>query len=153
MKLIFLNIFLSFFLATQAFSFPMTPNPDLSQGSLCTKQDEDYVEDRYKEKIPYCLRNVSTRFKKEIYALYDIPEKCHKFYTIDHIIPLAIGGDNSLENLWPEHEKVKGTRPQLEQQLFNKMKNGTLKQKDAVRIILKEKFSQLGMLSNKTKCN
>lgn len=140
MKIFFLGLALSLALSTQAISYPLTPNPNLAEGVLCDKKDVDYVGLRYQEKIPYCERNVSTKLKSEIYALYNVPEKCQKFYTVDHIIPLSLGGDNSPENLWPEHKKVKATRPYLEQELYDALRRGEIKQKDAIRIILENKF-------------
>lgn len=141
MKTFFLGLALSLAFSVQSFSYPMTPNPDLAQGALCDKKDIDYVGVRYKEKISYCERNVSSKLKADIYALYDIPEKCKKYYTVDHIIPLSLGGDNSSENLWPEHKKVKATRPYLEQELYDALRRGEIKQKDAVKIILENKFN------------
>ncbi len=129
------------------------PNPHWAEGSLCNRQNPDYSVDRYKEKIPYCERNVSSSTKKSLYELYNIPEKCRNKYTIDHIIPLSIGGDNSPENLWPEHEKVKATRPQLEMDLYLELKAGRLKQKQAVQIILREKYKDSAIRSIDSNCN
>jgi len=140
MKIFFLGLALSLAFSIEGFSYPTTPNPNLAQGALCDKKDVDYVGLRYQEKVPYCERNVSTKIKSDIYALYNIPEKCRKYYTVDHIIPLSLGGDNSAENLWPEHKKVKATRPYLEQELYDALRRGEIKQKYAIGVILESKF-------------
>lgn len=151
MKLL-LGLATIFFLNT-ALAYPLIPDLESSPGSLCTRNHDDYSEDRYAEKIPYCERNVSSAQKKEIYDLYEIPTKCRSRYTIDHIIPLALGGDNSPENLWPEHKLVKATRPDLEIKLFTALKNGKMKQKEAVRIILKNKFTAPEVQNGKSNCD
>src|SRR3989338_9629103 len=123
MKTFFLGLILSIVFTLQTFSYPVTPNPEWAEGSLCNKKNPDYSEDRYKEKIPYCQRNVSSKLKKDLYVLYKIPTQCRSKYTIDHIIPLSIGGDNSPGNLWPEHKKIKATRPNLELDTYEELKN------------------------------
>lgn len=153
MKLIISIFSLLLLMSLQAVAYPLTPNPSLAKGVLCDTEDYDYSEDRYEEQIPYCERNVSAKLKSEIYALYDIPAKCQKYYTIDHIIPLALGGDNSPKNLWPEHKKVKATRPHLEQELYFALRDGEIKQREAVKIILKEKYKTSRSVEISASCN
>ena len=153
MKTFILGLFLTLAFSLQTFSYPSTPNPEWAEGALCTRKNSDYTEDRYKEKIPYCERNVSSSMKKEIYKQYNIPEACRNRYTIDHIIPLSIGGDNSPENLWPEHKKVKATRPHLEMDLYEELKAGKIKQKEAIEIVLHEKFKDTPLSANTPKCD
>ena len=87
-----------------ACSFPIKPNPS---GDVCTKQNKHFKELRYAEKIAYCYRSVSTSLKKKIYNSYGIDWEDREHYTIDHIIPLSLGGSNSEKNLWPEHISLK----------------------------------------------
>ncbi len=49
------------------------------------------------------VRNVPESEKREVYAEYGIsyPQPTGS-YEVDHFIPLELGGDNSLKNLWPE---------------------------------------------------
>ncbi|MEK7068693.1 MAG: HNH endonuclease [Patescibacteria group bacterium] len=49
------------------------------------------------------VRSVSTALRKRVYAAYNIayPPKTGT-YELDHFIPLALGGDNSAANLFPE---------------------------------------------------
>ena len=124
----------------QALAFPLTPNPKLTTGSLCTKADADYATDRYEEKIAYCRRNVSTQDKAQIYRAYGIPKNCWNRYTIDHFYPLSMGGSNHPDNLWPEHKYVKNTRMNLELETFQRLQNGEITQKEALDIIKSEKL-------------
>lgn len=118
---------------------PIKPNPEWAPGDLCTKVNPDFFEYRYKEKIPYCKRVVTSKTKRELYERYGVPTKCRGGYTIDHIIPLALGGSNDLKNLWPEPKAIKFSREGIEDKLYHLMKSGELKQVVAVEIILKEK--------------
>ena len=128
-------------LSTVSFAFPIVPDPELTTGELCTRDNPDYTEDRYNEHIPYCTRNVETRLKNQIYDKYGIPKECRYRYTIDHFIPLSLGGDNAEANLWPEHRLVKATRQNLEEQLYNQLKRGQISQKAAVDLIYHAKTS------------
>lgn len=146
-----LVVFTLFTVQSQA--FPLIPNKDWAQGHLCDRNNSDYGGDRYKEKIPYCNRNVDHELKSRLYDLYKIPEKCRSRYTIDHIIPLSIGGDNSPQNLWPEHKLVKQTRPFLEDQVFAQVRDGLITQKEAVETVLSVKFTPKQPHMNSSDCN
>lgn len=132
-----------FFISLLAFAgnFPKIPNVSTSPGHLCSAKDKDFVENRYQEKVPYCKRNVSLHTKNYIYSLYNIPSNERKDFTIDHIIPLAIGGSNNIKNLWPEHFSVKNTRKNLEYNLFINLKKGSISQKEAIETVLNVKFN------------
>lgn len=135
MRMIFLLLF-----ACQAQAYPQTPDSVKTPGEVCTASDPDFTEYRYEEKIPYCERNVSSGRKDKIYDSYGIPENERNQYTIDHLIPLSIGGSNSDSNLWSEHLNLKYERGTLENDLYIQMKNGKITQKEAIRIILCSKF-------------
>jgi hypothetical protein len=134
-----LGFLVAVFVSASALAFPLTPNPQWTTGEVCTPDNRDFREYRYGEKIPYCVRNVSSETKAKIYDLYKIPLHCRYRYTIDHFIPLSVGGDNSPANLWPEHKLVKQTRMSLEEDLFEGLKAGTILQKDAINEIVKIK--------------
>ncbi len=54
------------------------------------------------------VRSVSTKLRKQLYAAYGISYPVPTgTYELDHLIPLAIGGDNSAANLFPEAAEPK----------------------------------------------
>jgi hypothetical protein len=132
-----------FFLSIFSFAsdFPKIPNSKFSPGHLCSTKETDFFEYRYEEKIPYCKRNVSSKTKNYIYTLYSIPLDQRKNFTIDHIIPLSLGGSNNEKNLWPEHLEIKKTRPTIEYDLYLNLKNGDISHKEAVETILNIKYN------------
>ncbi len=143
------SFFICFFLSVNlAFSFPLVPDPEITQGDLCTKRDPDFVMYKYQEKIPYCERNVSWAKRQKIYDEYRIPSRCRHKYTIDHFIPLSLGGNNADTNLWPEHVLVKATRLQLEEELYLTLAQGKINQKEAIDIIVREKTTEKHSLLN-----
>ncbi len=84
-------------------------------------------------------RNVPTALKKQVAEAYGLtyPETAGMM-EIDHLIPLALGGDNDAANLWPEiasptpgfHEKDK-----VELNLHNRVCDGEVSLNEAVQII------------------
>ncbi len=127
--------------AVWAEEVPLTPNPDYTTGDYCTKQDPDFDGYRYEEKIPYCRRGVSQHRKRQVYEAYAIPDRCKRNYTVDHFIPLSMGGSNKFENLWPEHKAIKHTRETLEQEIYDQLRRGEISQKEAVEIIIDSKMN------------
>jgi len=121
---------------SQAFGYSKTPNPDYSPGHACTIKDKDFDRYRYKEKIPYCRRNVSKKTKDSVCLRDGVKDRSN--YTVDHIIPLSIGGSNSNRNLWCQNKKIHSGS--VEYQLYRKMEEGTILQKDAIDFILNYKF-------------
>jgi hypothetical protein len=117
----------------------MTPRPDWSPGHICTKKDPDFERIRYKY-VPYCRRNVEMSTKLDIYKRYGVPRKSQENYTIDHIIPLSIGGSNHVENLWPEHKKLKACRQSFEIDLWLKVRDFRITQAQAVHEVMRVKF-------------
>lgn len=121
-------------------TIPLIPFEDTSPGHLCDVDDPDFDRLRYEEQIAWCRRNVSWEERQAIYDKYEIPWECRHRYTIDHIIPLSIGGSNSDKNLWPEHRLVKSMRDQFEYDIFLKVKAGELTQVEAVDLMMEEKY-------------
>lgn len=136
--LLVIGIFLNSSLAWST-DWPKVPNLERTPGALCDRRNADFDGYRYPEKIPHCRRDVDGRLKRRIYEDYNIPAQCRRFYTIDHLIPLSIGGSNDIKNLWPEHRALKERRPHLEDEVFARVSSGELSQQDAIQIVLEEK--------------
>jgi hypothetical protein len=114
------------------------PDASYTPGHLCTASDPNFEEYRYAEHIPYCRRDVTRAMKVEIAAHYGVPESDWSGYEFDHLIPLAIGGDSSIDNVWPQpHGFPDGSngKDKLEYQLYLQMKDGSITQAQAVKEI------------------
>lgn len=122
------------------YPYPVMPNPQVSPGHRCTVNDPSFRGYRYSWKLPVCNRSVSHELKVMVYKTYNIPEKCWNNYTIDHIIPLSIGGSNKYENLWPEHKAVKNTRIDLETNVHIAVELRKMSPEDAIKLVLRTKF-------------
>jgi hypothetical protein len=118
-----------------ATAYPKRPDTRLTPGALCSQRDADFAGYRYGQRIAYCERNVSGSTKQRIFNKYGIPLSCKHLYTIDHFYPLSIGGNNTEENLWPEHRSVKALRPHLETEVYEAVRSGQMKQAQALAII------------------
>lgn len=125
----------------QISAFPFTPDETLTTGSLCSTHDPDFEEFRYRENIAYCKRSVSSSDKEKIYRTYGVSQKCRKEYTIDHFIPLSVGGTNRPDNLWPEPKSIKALRKDLEMELFKAIRDGKITQDEAIQRIRDAKFN------------
>jgi hypothetical protein len=143
MKKISITLILFITFINLVFAYPKIPNKEISPGHLCSLENKDFKELRYQEKIPYCSRNVSSSLKERIYYIYKIPKEERKNYTIDHIIPLSLGGSNDFKNLWPEHHEVKNKRKNLEINLYIKIRDGKINHKNSLDTIISEKFKNV----------
>jgi hypothetical protein len=77
---------------------PIRPDPKLTPGATFDVTLQDISEPGYSKKV----RNVTEELKREVYAEYGIAEHQPGEYEVDHLIPLSIGGSNSIKNLWPD---------------------------------------------------
>ena len=110
------------------------PDSAFTPGKLCTADDPDFKELRYPEQISYCQRHVTRQMKLEVAAHYGLPESEWHNYEFDHLIPLAIGGNSRVENLWPQPrgQDESDGKDVLENQLYQLLKAGTITQAEAV---------------------
>ena len=116
----------------------VTPDYSYTPGHLCSPSDPNFKEYRYAEHIPYCNRNVTQQMKVTIGQHYGVPQSDWNGYEFDHLIPLAVGGDSSIDNLWPQpHGTPDGSdgKDRLENQLYLQMRDGTITQAEAVKQI------------------
>lgn len=76
------------------------PDPGCTPGAIFpgATKDETCVSG-YSKKV----RNVSVGLKKKVFAQYGIEYPVpFGSYEVDHLIPLALGGNNNIANLWPK---------------------------------------------------
>ncbi len=52
------------------------------------------------------VRHVTTFTKHQVFKMYGITEGHYREYEIDHFISLELGGDNSINNLFPQPYEV-----------------------------------------------
>ena len=74
------------------------PDRSCSPGKVATTDTSRVCKPGYSERV----RNVSERTKESVYASYGIRTHTAGQYEIDHIVPLELGGSNSVKNLFPE---------------------------------------------------
>jgi hypothetical protein len=116
----------------------VAPDSSYTPGHLCSPGDPNFKEYRYAEHIPYCNRNVTAQMKKTIAAHYGVPQSDWEGYEFDHLIPLAIGGDSSIDNVWPQpHGDPDGSngKDKLEDLLYREVAAGSVTQAEAVKQI------------------
>ncbi|HXH32636.1 MAG TPA: hypothetical protein VNJ01_17695 [Bacteriovoracaceae bacterium] len=121
--------------------FPTGPNLSTTPGSLCGNPDSY----RYQERIPYCLRDVSTQVKAQIFEDYrnlgyGLNPSHRADYKIDHFIPLCAGGSNEEKNLWPQHLSVYNLTDPLEGVGCEKLKDGKIRHAALVNLIVSAKL-------------
>ena len=85
------------------------------------------------------MRAVPAWLKRQAYAEYGITLYKTGDYEVDHLIPLSLGGSNSIRNLWPESTKTSPwnsyVKDALERKLHKLVCAGQLDLKTAQREI------------------
>lgn len=122
-----------YFPSVQASEPPSLPNSRLTPGATLDVSKEDVCTTGYTRKV----RNVPAAVKRNVFDLYDVVY-VPKTYEVDHLIPLEIGGSNSVKNLWPEpFDLVWGARVKdaLENKLHTMVCVGSLSLDEAQREI------------------
>jgi hypothetical protein len=74
------------------------PDRSCSPGRVATADVDLLCTPGYSGRV----RNVSERTKNRVYFEYGIRRHSSGQYEIDHVIPLELGGSNSIRNLYPE---------------------------------------------------
>jgi hypothetical protein len=81
---------------------PILPDPKLTPRDTFDVTAEDVCVPGYAKKV----RAVSAWLKRQAYAEYGITEREPGDYEVDHLIPLSLGGSNSIRNLWPQSTRT-----------------------------------------------
>jgi hypothetical protein len=74
------------------------PNPILTPGDTLSVNLSTLCTPGYSKQV----RNVHQSTKDSVYNFYKITSHKTGDYEVDHLIPLCLGGSNSIKNLWPE---------------------------------------------------
>ena len=81
---------------------PILPNPKLTPGDTFDVTAQDVCILGHAKKV----RAVPAWLKRQAYAEYGITQYKTGDYEVDHLIPLSLGGSNSIRNLWPQSTKT-----------------------------------------------
>jgi hypothetical protein len=65
-------------------------------------------------KVP---RDVPISVKMQVFSNYHIPWANRHLYEVDHLIPLELGGANTIANLWPEFGPIPNPKDGVEDRL------------------------------------
>ena len=111
----FLLVFAQVVLAQQP--TPILPDPKLTPGDTFDVTVQDICAPGYSRKV----RNVPAEMKREVYAEYGVTSHGPGDYEVDHLIPLELGGSNSIKNLWPESHRTSPWNAQVKDGLEGKL--------------------------------
>jgi hypothetical protein len=96
---------------------PIVPDPKLTPGDAFGVTVQDLCVPGYAKKV----RNVPAEMKREVYREYGVTSHSPRDYEVDHLIPLELGGSNSIENLWPESHRTSPWNAQFKDRLESKL--------------------------------
>lgn len=111
------------------------PNSQFTPGVVVTADFKELTADYNGLTYSKSHRKTTSAMKAEVCKEYS----CTGKVEIDHLIPLALGGEDTVQNLWaePEHVYVNGvdygfhTKDKLEDYLVLQMKAGKISPHDA----------------------
>ena len=72
---------------------PLVPNPKLTPGRVA-ESDKD-------------RGGVTPAMEQKVFARYRLPWSRRAEFKIDHLIPLELGGADTIDNLWPQRLRAK----------------------------------------------
>lgn len=92
------------FLTTSLFLAPFTgaqeyllPNPKLTPGRIAQSEKDRRV--------------VTIEMEQKVFARYRLPWSSRAAFKIDHLIPLELGGADTIDNLWPQRLRARPYGP------------------------------------------
>ncbi|WP_022797626.1 HNH endonuclease [Thermus islandicus] len=77
---------------------PLLPDPAKTPGDVLTQDPQVVCVKGYSRQV----RNVPPALKRAVYRAYGIEKAPGEDWEVDHLIPLELGGSNSVRNLWPQ---------------------------------------------------
>ncbi len=94
-------VFLSFFLlAAPALARENKPDPKLTPGEIATNDIALVCKQGYSASV----RKTTQEMKNQVYRAYKI--KNRNGLKIDHLVPLSLGGADTIKNIWPSDFKA-----------------------------------------------
>ena len=98
------------------------------------------------------MRDVSTSLKEAVFAEYGISYSQHSNYEVDHFVPLELGGDNSIKNLWPEYDGgvIPNPKDKVEDYLHTEVCNGIMPLTQAQDMIRTDWYTVLTSMGQTT---
>ena len=96
---------------------PILPDSNLTPGNTFDVTARDLCVIGYSKKV----RNVPAEMKRKVYQEYGITSHGPGDYEVDHLIPLELGGSNSIKNLWSESHRTSPWNAQVKDRLEGKL--------------------------------
>jgi len=96
---------------------PILPDANMTPSDTFDVTAQDICTRGYARKV----RDVPAEMKREVYREYGIISHGPGDYEIDHLIPLELGGSNSIKNLWPESHRTSPWNAQVKDRLEDKL--------------------------------
>lgn len=96
---------------------PILPDPRLTPGDAFEVTAQDVCTPGYSKKV----RNVPQAEKEAVYREYGVSVHHPHEFEVDHLIPLELGGSNSVKNLWPESYRTHPWNARVKDRLENKL--------------------------------
>lgn len=91
------------------------PDTQVTPGAVRTQSTEELCNPKFRTSK---YRHTSLKLKKQVCALYGVKNRCpSRDYEIDHLVSLELGGQDSLQNLWPQPIAQAREKDQLEDRL------------------------------------
>jgi hypothetical protein len=102
---------------------PIVPDPTLTPGAIFPNATvEQICTEGYANVLNGGVRNVPSSVKKQVFLEYlgSVPRN-EGDYEIDHLIPLELGGCNSIGNLWPQSGLTRPWNSRVKDRLEDQM--------------------------------
>lgn len=109
------------------------PDPRVTPGATLRASTKTICTVGYTKRV----RDVPASVKRRVYREYSTVDR-PRAYEVDHLIPLELGGSNSIRNLWPESYAIEWNarvKDELENRLHVLVCDGTVNLHDAQHAI------------------
>ena len=90
--------------APRAAAISNTPDPELTPGATRPTVTQATIHSTIcRDDYSRTLRTLPVKAKAKVYEQYDVAmDDRGDPYIIDHLVPLELGGSNTIRNLWPQ---------------------------------------------------